>query len=195
MAEIAKMPNSCELLDVLGRSWALQVKPRGADASEYKFVPGLTNIQVNVSTSSTDSTTLDSNGWTSETKTTRTLTVTANGNYKKIDGLDVLNQAQQLLKITGEELGADGTVDARVWNTEIDEGWESTFNNAWEGGAGDATGLLSFTSTLTSSCAPWRIHSVLAGAERRESVVVDEGEYRALLSPTGGASAPVNNES
>lgn len=181
----ATMPNSCELRDGLGRSWAVQVKPVGAAAAEYKFVPGLTSVNPAVSTTGTDSTTIDSNGWTSETKTSRTLTITLNGNYKIRDGVDVLHEAQNLLKVSGEEIGAAGAIDVRVWNTEIDEGWESTFNNAWEGGAGDATGLRSFTSTLTSSCEPTRIHSVEEGAHAEESVPVDMDEYLKVLEPTG----------
>lgn len=182
---IATMPNSCELRDALGRSWAVQVKPVGADAAEYKFVPGLTSANAAVTTTGTDSTTIDSGGWTSETKTSRNLTVTLNGNYKVIDGIDVLNEAQNLLKVSGEEIGADGQIDVRIWRTDIDEGWESTFNNGWEGGAGDATGLRAFTSTLTSSCEPTRIHSVQEGAERDDSKPMDMTEYLSVLEPTG----------
>ena len=182
---IATMPNSCELRDALGRSWAVQVKPVGAAADEYQFVPGLTSANAAVTTTGTDSTTIDSGGWTSETKTSRNLTVTLNGNYKVIDGIDVLNEAQNLLKVSGEEIGADGQIDVRIWRTDIDEGWESTFNNGWEGGAGDATGLRAFTSTLTSSCEPTRIQSVQEGAEREDSVPVDMTEYLSVLEPTG----------
>lgn len=188
----ATMPNSCELRDGLGRSWAVQVKAVGAAATEYRFVPGLTSVNPAVSTSGTDSTTIDSNGWTSETKTSRTLTVTLNGNYKIRDGVDVLHEAQHLLKVSGEEIGANGAIDLRVWNTEIDEGWESTFNNAWEGGAGDATGLRAFTSTLTSSCEPTRIHSVEEGAHHEESVPLDMDEYLKVLRPGSGSTEPTD---
>lgn len=181
----ATMPNSCELRDALGRSWAVQAKPVGADASEYQFIPGLTSANASVTTTGTDSTTIDSGGWTSETKTSRNLTVTLNGNYKVIDGLDILSEAQNLLKVSGEEIGADGQIDLRIWRTDIDEGWESTFNNGWEGGAGDATGLRSFTSTLTSSCEPTRIHSVAEGSETEESEDLDMTEYLAVLQPEG----------
>lgn len=181
----ATMPNSCELRDALGRSWAVQVKPVGASAAEYKFVPGLTSANAAVTTTGTDSTTIDSGGWTAETKTSRNLTVTLNGNYKVVDTVDVLDPAQSLLKVSGEEIGADGQIDVRIWRTDIDEGWESTFNNGWEGGAGDATGLRAFTSTLTSSCEPTRIHSVEEGAAREESVPLDMEEYLSVLQPTG----------
>lgn len=187
---IATMPNSCELRDALGRSWAVQVKPVGAGPEEYAFVPGLTSVNAAVSTSGTDSTTIDANGWTTETKTSRNLTVTLNGNYKVIDGVDALNAAQNLLKVSGEEIGADGQIDVRVWRTDIDEGWESTFNNAWEGGAGDATGLRAFTATLTSACEPTRIHSVQEDATNADSEPLDMDEYLSVLEPTGaGAGA------
>lgn len=185
----ATMPNSCELRDALGRSWAVQVKPVGADAAEYRFIPGLTSANASVSTTGTDSTTIDANGWTTETKTSRNLTVTLNGNYKVIDGIDVLHEAQNLLKVSGEEIGADGQIDVRIWRTDIDEGWESTFNNAWEGGAGDATGLRAFTATLTSACEPTRIHSVAEGSETTASEELDMVEYLSVLEPTG-AGAP-----
>lgn len=186
----ATMPNSCELRDGLGRSWAVQVKPVGAGPEEYRFVPGLTSVNPAVTTAGTDSTTIDSNGWTSETKTSRTLTVTLNGNYKIRSGVDMLHEAQELLKISGEEIGADGAIDLRAWNTEISEGWESTFNNSWEGAAGDATGIRSFTSTLTSSCEPTRIESVQEGAHNEASVPVDMETYLAKLEPTGVVPTP-----
>lgn len=181
----AKMPDSCELRDALGRSWAVQVKPVGADPAEYEFVPGLTGVNPAVTTTGTDATTIDMDGWTTETKTSRNLTVTLNGNYKTIDGLDVLPTAQLLLKVSGEEIGPEGAIDLRVWRTDVDEGWESTFNNSWEGGAGDATGLRAFTSTLQSSCAPTRIHSVAEGAVDAASEEVDMVEYLSVLQPTG----------
>ena len=189
MAEFATLPSSCELRDSLGRSWAVQVKPAGSDPDEYTFVAGLTSASADLSASGTDSTTLDMGGNTAETKTSRTLTVTLGGNYKVIDGLDDYHPSQKLLKVSGGELGADGAVDLRIWRTDVNEGWESTFNNAWEDAGNDATSLRSFTSTLTPTCAPTRIESVLKGSETEASVPVDMEDYLSVLEPsevTGG---------
>ena len=108
------MPNGCELRDQLGRDWAIQVKPVGADASEYMFLRGVTDLKVNIETQDTDSTTIDMQGWTGTTKISRSLTITAEGKFVSIDGLPVLEKSQELLYVSGGELGADGTVDVRA---------------------------------------------------------------------------------
>lgn len=187
MAEFQLMPNGCELRDQLGRDWAIQVKPVGADASEYMFLRGVTDLQVNIETQDTDSTTIDMQGWTGTTKISRSLTITAEGKFVSIDGLPVLEKSQELLYVSGGELGADGTVDVRVWRTDIDEGWEVTATNGFTTGGG-ANELRTFTSTLTSNCAPTRIHSVEEGKGKEESKVVDMAEYLKVLRP-GNAKA------
>lgn len=186
MAEpIATMPSSCELRDTLGRDWAIQIKPTGAGPEEYAFVPGIQSTNANVATSGVDSTTIDSGGFTSETKTSRSLTIPLNGKFLVVDGLAALNLTQRLLQVSGEELGGAGTIDARIWRTDIDEGWEGNFNNGWAVADGDTTSLRTFTATLTASCAPTRIHSVLEGAEQEESAPMDDAEIRAILEPAG----------
>lgn len=182
MAKFQLMPNGCELRDQLGRDWAIQVKPVGADASEYTFLRGVTDLQVNIETQDTDSTTIDMQGWTGTTKISRSLTITAEGKFVAIDGLPVLEKSQELLYVSGGELGADGTIDVRVWRTDIDEGWEVTATNGFTTGGG-ANELRTFTSTLTSNCAPTRIHSVEEGAFKQESKVVDMEEYLKVLRP------------
>ena len=89
--------------------------------------------------------------------------------------------------MSGGELGADGTVDVRVWRTDIDEGWEVTATNGFTTGGG-ANELRTFTSTLTSNCAPTRIHSVEEGKGKEESKGVDMAEYLKVLRP-GNAKA------
>ena len=124
MAKFQLMPNGCELRDQLGRDWAIQVKPVGAAADEWTFLRGVTDLQVNIETQDTDSTTIDMQGWTGTTKISRSLTITAEGKFVAIDGLPVLEKSQELLYVSGGELGADGTIDVRVWRTDIDEGWD-----------------------------------------------------------------------
>lgn len=179
---IATMPNSCELQDTLGRAWAIQIKPVGAAPTEYKYVPGIQSISVNVETSGVDSTTIDSGGWNSETKTNRTLTVSLEGKLVVRSGF-IPDAAQNLLKVSGEELGAQGAVDLRVWRTDVSEGWEFTANNGWSTGGGDANGLRTFTSNLQSNCEPTRIESVLEDADTDASIPVDMAEYLAVLEP------------
>lgn len=108
--KFATAPNSCELNKQLNRGWALQVKPVGADAAEYKFVRGVTSLSPNIETQTVDASDIDSNGWTSEEKTSRSLTVSVEGQFARKGDLDLLTEDQQLLKATGEELGADGKV-------------------------------------------------------------------------------------
>lgn len=192
MAKFQLMPNGCELRDQLGRDWAIQVKPVGADANEWTFLRGVTDLQVNIETQDTDSTTIDMQGWTGTTKISRSLTITAEGKFVAIDGLPVLEKSQELLYVSGGELGADGTIDVRVWRTDIDEGWEVTATNGFTTGGG-ANELRTFTSTLTSSCAPTRIHSVEEGAFKQESKVVDMDEYLAVLRP-GNTNTNTDNE-
>ena len=95
---IALMPNSCELVDSLGRSWAIQVKPAGSDPAKYAFVPGVTSCQVNLETTGTGSTTIDMDGWSGETKTGRSLNVVLEGIYKLINGLAALPKTLELLE-------------------------------------------------------------------------------------------------
>ena len=186
--KFATAPNSCELNKQLNRNCALQVKPVGADPAEYKFVRGVTSLSMNIETSTVDSSDIDSNGWTSEEKTFRSLTVSVEGQFARKGDLDLLTEDQQLLKMTGEELGADGKVDFRVWRTDIDEGWEGTATNSFTSGSGGANDLRTFTSDLKSSCEPTRIHSVKKGAERKESEPVDVEELLSVIHPKGAAN-------
>lgn len=183
--KFATAPNSCELNKQLNRNWALQVKPVGADPAEYKFVRGVTSLSPNIETSTVDASDIDSNGWTSEEKTSRSLTVSVEGQFARKGDLDLLTEDQQLLKMTGEELGADGKVDFRVWRTDIDEGWEGTATNSFTSGSGGANDLRTFTSDLKSSCEPTRIHSVVKGGERKESEPVDVEELLSVIHPKG----------
>ena len=187
IAKYATAPNSCELNKQLNRGWALQVKPVGADPAEYKFVRGVTSLSPNIETSTVDASDIDSNGWTSEEKTSRSLTISVEGQYARKGDLDLLTEDQQLLKVTGEELGADGKVDFRTWRTDIDEGWEGTATNSFTSGSGGANDLRTFNSDLKSSCEPTRIHSVEIGAEKKASVPIDEKELLAVLRPKGKA--------
>lgn len=183
--KFATPPNSCELNKLLTRGWVLQVKPVGAAPSEYKFVRGATSIDVNIETSTVDATDLDSGGWASDIKTSRSLTVAVTGQYVRKGDLDLLSEDQVLLKYSGEELGDLGKIDFRVWRSDVDEGWEGTASNNFQAGSGDANGLRTFTSNLKSACAPTRIHSVEKGAEGTASVEIDEEELLSVLTPTG----------
>lgn len=192
--KFATAPNSCELNKQLNRGWALQVKPVGADSSEYKFVRGVTSLSPNIETQTVDASDIDSNGWTSEEKTSRSLTVSVEGQFARKGDLDLLTEDQQLLKATGEELGADGKVDFRVWRTDIDEGWEGTATNSFTSGSGGANDLRTFTSDLKSSCEPTRIHSVKKGAERKESEPVDVEELLKIIHPQGVPNVSTGDE-
>lgn len=185
IAKYATAPNSCELNKQLNRNWAVQVKPTGAAAAEYKFVRGVTSLGVNIETNTVDASDIDSNGWASEEKTSRSLSVSIEGQFARKGDLDLLTEDQQLLKITGEELGANGKVDFRVWRTDIDEGWEGTATNAFSSGTGGANDLRTFTADLKSSCEPTRIHSVEKGSEKQESVPMDEEELLKIIRPKG----------
>ena len=189
IAKYATAPNSCELNKQLNRGWALQVKPVGADPAEYKFVRGVTSLGVNIETNTVDASDIDSNGWASEEKTSRSLTISVEGQFARKGDLDLLTEDQQLLKVTGEELGSDGKVDFRTWRTDIDEGWEGTATNSFTSGSGGANDLRTFTSDLKSSCEPTRIHSVKKGEEKKESTPVDVDELLKIIRPKGGAAA------
>lgn len=187
IAKYATAPNSCELNKQLNRGWVLQVKPVGSDASEYKFVRGLTSLSPNIETNTVDASDIDSNGWTSEIKTSRSLTVSVEGQFARKGDLDLLTEDQQLLKYTGEELGDFGKVDFRIWRSDIDEGWEGTANNSFKSGSGGANDLRTFTSDLKSACEPTRIHSVKVGDEKKPSEKIDEEEILKAITPKGVA--------
>ncbi|ACP33571.1 phage tail tube protein [Corynebacterium aurimucosum] len=193
IAKYATAPNSCELNKQLNRGWALQVKPVGADPAEYKFVRGVTSLGVNIETNTVDASDIDSNGWASEEKTSRSLTISVEGQFARKGDLDLLTEDQQLLKVTGEELGSDGKVDFRTWRTDIDEGWEGTATNSFTSGSGGANDLRTFTSDLKSSCEPTRIHSVKKGEEKKESTPIDEDELLKIIRPKGAAAAESGN--
>lgn len=180
----AAAPNSCELDKQINGSWAVQIKPVGADPSEYKFVRGLSSVNANVTTNSVDASDIDSGSWNSELKTTRTLTVTLEGQYIQIGG-QVVDNVTELLRYSGQEVGALGRIDARVWRTDVDEGWEATFNNVWADNTGARGDLRTYTATLGSSCEPTRIHSIEVGAEKAESEVIDPAGIQAILTPSG----------
>ena len=194
MAKFAKAPNSCELHKMLNRGWVAQVKPKGTGPENYRFVRGATSINPVVTKNSVDSTDLDSDGWESETGTSRSLDVEIVHQYVRQGDTDVLSPDQELLRYTGESLGAEGQLDMRCWRTDVDEGWESTFSNNYAPAGGDANGIREATANLKSVCAPTRIHSVEEGAERKESVPFTDEELKARLRikdtpDTGGGTA------
>lgn len=187
--KIQLMPNGCELRDQLGRDWAIQVKPTGSADDKWDFLRGVTNLEVNIETQDTDSTTIDMQGWTGTTKVSRALTITAEGKFVHLDGLNVMEKTQELLYKAGISLGGQGTADVRVWRTDIDEGWEvaGTVGFTTAGGANE---LRTFTATITSNCAPKPIHSVKDGESKKASNVIDDKEFLAVLNPTGSAGGP-----
>lgn len=193
MAKFAKAPNSCELNKMLNRGWVAQVKPKGTGPENYRFVRGATSINPVVTKNSVDSTDLDSDGWESETGTSRSLDVEIVHQYVRQGDTDVLSPDQELLRYTGESLGAEGQLDMRCWRTDVDEGWESTFSNNYAPAGGDANGIREATANLKSVCAPTRIHSVEEGAERKESVPFTDEELQARLritpAPEGNTAA------
>lgn len=187
--KIQLMPNGCELRDQLGRDWAIQVKPTGSADDKWDFLRGVTNLEVNIETQDTDSTTIDMQGWTGTTKVSRALTITAEGKFVHLDGLNVMEKTQELLYKAGISLGGQGTADVRVWRTDIDEGWEvaGTVGFTTAGGANE---LRTFTATITSNCAPKPIHSVKDGESKKASNVIDDKEFLAVLNPTGSTGTP-----
>ena len=184
MATFAKAPNSCELGKIINGNWALQIKPVGADPSEYRFVRGASSINAVVTGNTVDSSDIDSGGWDSTLKTSRSLAINIEGSYIEVPELGIIDPTLELLKISGEELGTDGKIDARVWRTDVDEGWEGTFNNVFTPNTGARTDLRSYTSALTNSCAPTRIHSIEVGSETTASVPLEAGYVEGILTPS-----------
>lgn len=171
MAEVATPPGSCELNKQINRDWACQIKPKGSDPNQWMFVRGLDSISVNIETSAVDSSDMESDGWESQTKTSRTFKANIEGKYAMLNGTTVLEPSIQLLIDTGIEIGSEGEVDFRVWRTDgTDEGWESTVTNMFKDGGGDRNALRTYTSEMQSVCAPQRIKPVEKGGERQASV-------------------------
>lgn len=191
--KIQLMPNGCELRDQLGRDWAIQVKPTGSADDRWDFLRGVTNLEVNIETQDTDSTTIDMGGWTGTTKVSRALTITAEGKFVHLDGLNVMEKSQELLYKAGISLGGQGTADVRVWRTDVDEGWEVTGTVGFTT-AGGANDLRTFTATISSNCAPQPIHSVKEGDSKKASNVISDEEFLAVLNPatTSGGSTRTN---
>ncbi|MDO5032052.1 MAG: hypothetical protein Q4E25_05335 [Corynebacterium sp.] len=65
-----------------------------------------------------------------------------------MNNLPVLEKSQELLKVSGEEIGARGSVDVRVWRTDVEEGMGLTATNKFST-AGGREDLRTFTATLT----------------------------------------------
>lgn len=190
----AKAPNSCELNKQLNRGWVAQVKPKGTGPENWRFVRGATTINPVVTTNGVDATDLDSDGWESEMDTSRSLDIEITHQYVRQGDTDVLSPDQELLRYTGESLGAEGQLDVRVWRTDTDEGWEATFNNRYAPAGGEANGIREATANLKSSCAPTRIHSVEEGAERQDSVPFTDEELRARLRITPAPETEADTE-
>lgn len=182
MAKFQTMPNGCELRDQLGRDWAVQVKPQGAAASEYKFIKGITSFSPSLTTNMTDSTTIDMDGWTGQTPISRDLRLNIEGKYVVISDIAAMDKSQELLKVAGEEMVP---VDVRYWRTDVDEGKEATFYVNWSESAGD---LRTFTAELSNNCAPTHIHSIKEGQAQAESEVVTDEERTRILAPAGGST-------
>lgn len=186
MAAIATMPSSCEARDTLGKSWAVQVKPAGADPAEYEFVPGLKSASPVEEVTTVDATTIDMGDYTRTASVGKALTITLTGFYHLVGGLPTYHKTQKLLKAATTEVGALAALDLRIWRTDVeDEGWEGTFSGTWQDGGNEPGQLREFTATLTPTCEPKRIMSVLEGAEKTESVELDLVEYRKILQPAG----------
>lgn len=179
----AAAPNSCELDKTINGAWAIQIKPVGSAPDQYRYLRGVSSINVVVTGNTVDASDIDSGGWDSNIKTTRSLAINVDGTYIQVAELGILDKTVELLKISGEELGADGKIDARVWRTDIDEGWEGTFNNVFTPNTGARGDLRNYSAAMTNSCAPTRIHSVLDGAHAEESIPVEDADIRAILDP------------
>lgn len=183
MAAFAKAPNSCELNKIANRGWQIQAKPVGSDPTNYRYVRGITTLGVNIETSAVSSTDINSEGWETQEKTGRTLTIQADGQFATKGDLALLDESQQLLKVTGQETGKNGKVDVRVWREDIDEGWEATVTNSWTEGSGAPNELRTFSASMQASCVPTRIHSVEEGAHTEASVPVTDEEWLKILKP------------
>lgn len=170
---VATAPGSSELNKMINRDWAMQVKPKGAEPTEYMFVRGLDSIDVQIETQAVDSSDIDSRGWGSQTKTSRTMTVAIAGKFSTVDG-GVLEPSQKLIRETGMALGADGELDVRVWRTDgTDEAWEAVVTNMFQTAGGDANALRAYTSNMQSVGAPAAIQPVEEGGETAASIDVE----------------------
>ncbi|MDK6565900.1 hypothetical protein QP222_05685 [Corynebacterium pyruviciproducens] len=193
---IATPPGSCELNKLLSRDWAAQIKPKGAGPSEWIYVRGADTIDVQVETSAVDSSDMESDGWESQMKTSRTLKIQINGKFARVGDSRELEPSQALLRKTGEALGAEGELDVRVWRTDgTNEGWETTATNVYSTPSGDAKSLRTFNSALQSVCAPSRIEPVKAGKTREASVYVDADGKPLPASKPASSVTPGASES
>lgn len=171
MADIATAPGSCDLNKMLNRDWAVQVKRKGSADTEWMFVRGLTSADVAIETSAVDTSDLDSKGWQSDLKTSRSITAALAGNFAVVHGEAKLDASQQLIYETGIELGSEGEIDVRAWRTDgTDEGWEFSGTNTYATTGGDANGVRGWTANIKATCAPKRIKPVLVGGETSESI-------------------------
>ncbi len=172
---VAKAPGSCGINKPLNRDWAFQIKPKGAPASEWMFVPGLDSVSVMVETNTVDSSDIDSQGWESVTKTSRKFTIATKGNLAiPHDGTE-LHPAHQLLRDVGRALGADGELDVRTWRTDgTVEGYETTATAIYNEPEGDRNALRAFTSNFQSVCVPSEILPVQEGEEQLASKPMSE---------------------
>lgn len=196
MPEYAKAPNSCELNSTMTRGWQIQCKPKGTAAEQWAFVLGLTAWNSNVEKTTVDATDLNSDGWDTQTGVGRSLKATGTTKYPTKGGLPILQETTQMIKLAGEEIGENEQLDFRWWREDVDEGWEGTFVVKFTENSGDSKSFRTANIELLSNCAPTRIHSVLKGAEKKESVPLTPEELANLLAgkPSGTTQPPVDTD-
>ena len=137
------------LTSKLARRWAVDVKPQGAEDTEYVRVKGINSFQPALNPNFEDSTDYDNDGWSSEEKTLQGWSLDLTFIEKhRADETKAQDPGQALLEGASDQFGDASKVDVRWFERDGDKAYEGTASVNYQPQGGAPTALSSVNVTL-----------------------------------------------
>jgi len=140
--------NTNALASLLARRYAVEVKPSGAEDTEYVRVRGINSLTPGLDQNFEDSSDFDNDGWGSQEKTMMSWSL-ALGLIEKVGQVDkARDPGQVILEQTQDKFGGAGFVDVRWGERDGDLAFEGNAAVQWEPQGGGPSDLSSVNVTL-----------------------------------------------
>ena|SRR5699024_9804538 len=140
------------LASLLARRWAVEVKPVGAEETEYTRVRGINSFQPSLSPTMEDSTDFDNDGWSSSEKTLQGWSL-AIGYIEKIgqDETAAQDPGQLILEEASDKFGGEGFVDVRWYERGGGKAYQGNAAVQYEPQGGGPSALSTVNVTLNGN--------------------------------------------
>lgn len=144
------MADATALTSKLARRWALEVKPLGAEDTEFTRVRGINSFQPALDPNFEDSTDFDNDGWSSQEKTLQGWSLDIGYIEKTVATEDNTPQdpGQAILEQASDKFGSDSMVTARWFERQGELAYEGNASVNFQPQGGSPTDLSSVNVTL-----------------------------------------------